>query len=188
MQEDIKLIREVLKGNIDSFNIIVNKYELMVLKYVYSILKSRETAEDITQEVFITVYNKLYTFDTKYKFSNWLIQIAKNKSIDYIRKYKRVHEANIEEVYELKSSAPSPEEEAEFSETKQLIMVFINSLSEVDKQILLLRYSQDKTFQDIAEILELSESSVKRRYYKARDKFKAYKDKTIDGKGKEVRR
>ena len=61
-------------------------------------------------------------------------------------------------------------------------MVFINKLSEVDKQILILRYSQDKTFQDIAEILELSESSVKRRYYKARDKFKAFKDKTIEGK------
>ncbi len=186
MQEDIKLVKEVLNGNIDSFNILVNKYELMVLKYVYSLLKSRETAEDITQEVFITVYNKLYTFNTKYKFSNWVIQIAKNKSIDYVRKYKRVHESNLEEVYELKSSAPSPEEEAEYNETRKLIMQFISTLNDTDKQILLLRYSQEKTFLDIAEILEISESAVKRRFYKCRDKFKDYRAKSLGSKIKEV--
>ncbi len=174
MQEDVKLVQEVLRGNIDSFNFIVNKYEFMVQKYVYTMIKNKEATEDITQEVFITVYNKLYTYDNKYKFSNWLIQIAKNKTIDYIRKYRRVYESNLEEFQDIKSKSPSPEEEAEYNEMKIKLAVFINTLGELDRQIILLRYTEQITFLDIAEILDISESAVKRRFYKCRDKFKDY--------------
>ena len=174
MEEDLKLVQSVLKGNTDSFNILVNKYELMILKFVYNMIKDREASEDIAQEVFITVYNKLYLYNSNYKFSNWVLQIARNKCIDYIRKYKRVYEANLEDVKDLATSEMSPEQVAEFKETKDLVLKFINSLNDVDKQILALRYTEEKTFTDIAEILDMNESAVKRRYYKARDKFKEY--------------
>ncbi|MCM8710749.1 sigma-70 family RNA polymerase sigma factor [Clostridium sp. SYSU_GA19001] len=176
MDEDLKLVQEVLKGNIDSFNILVNKYELTILRFVYNILKDREAAEDITQEVFITVYNKLYTFDKNYKFSNWIFQIARNKCIDYIRKYKRVYEANVEETRDIASSLISPEQSVEFKETKKLVENFLNTLNDVDKQIIILRYSNENiTFRDMAEIMKMTESAVKRRYYKARDKFKEFR-------------
>lgn len=182
MDEDLKLVEEVLKGNIDSFNILVNKYELSVLRFVYNTLRDREASEDITQEVFITVYNKLYTFNKSYKFSNWLFQIARNKCIDYIRKYKRVYEANVEEVSDVVSNDLSPEESAEFKEVKSLIQAFINTLNDTDKQIITLRYSNERlTFSDVGEILNMTESSVKRRYYKAREKFKEYRTKREEG-------
>jgi RNA polymerase sigma-70 factor, ECF subfamily len=172
LDEDMKLVQAILKGNIDSFNIIVNKYEMMILRFVYNMIRDREASEDITQEVFITVYNKLYMYNSSYKFSNWILQIAKNKCIDYIRKYKRVYEANLEDVRDLATKEVSPEQAAEYKETKAEVLKFINGLSEVDKQILTLRYSQGMTFTDIAEVLDMNESAVKRRYYKARDKFK----------------
>ncbi len=172
MDEDLKLIKEILNGNIDSFNILVNKYELYILKFVYNMIRDREAAEDITQEVFITVYNKLYMYNSKYKFSNWILQIARNKCIDYIRKYKRVYEANLEDVKDLVSKEPSPEQSMEFKETKAIVENYIESLNEIDKQIIILRYTDELTFLDIAEVLNMSESAVKRRYYKARDKFK----------------
>ncbi|WP_040210166.1 RNA polymerase sigma factor [Clostridium polynesiense] len=186
MNEDLKLVKEVLSGNIDSFNILVNKYELMVLKYVYSFLKDKEASEDITQEVFITVYNKLYTYNSRYKFSNWIIQIAKNKCIDYVRKYRRVYEANLEDVHELKSKAPQPEEQAEFNETRRMILSFLDTLGETDRQILLLRYTQEITFLDISEIMDISESAVKRRFYKCRDKFKEFRDQNQNHGVREV--
>nr|WP_276512265.1 sigma-70 family RNA polymerase sigma factor [Clostridium tetanomorphum] len=174
----MKLVQEVLNGSIDSFNIIVNKYELPILKFVYNIIKNKETSEDITQEVFITLYNKLYLYKKEYKFSNWIFQIAKNKCIDYMRKYKRVYEANIEDIKDLISNEVSPEQSIEFKETKKNIEKFINSLDCIDKQIIALRYSKEKlTFHDIAEILNMNESSVKRRYYKTREKFKEYSSK-----------
>lgn len=177
MEEDLRLILEILKGNIDSFNILVNKYEHSVVHFVYNNLRDKEAAEDITQEVFITVYNKLYTFNKQYKFSSWLFQIARNKCIDYVRKYKRVYEANVEEVQEIASSEISPEQSAEYKEVKKLIEGFIDTMSDIDKQIVLLRYSNEHmTFADIAVILSLGESAVKRRYYKAREKFKEYRN------------
>lgn len=172
MDEDIKLVKAVLNGNTDSFNIIVNKYESMILKFVYNMLRDREASEDISQEVFITVYNKLYMYNTSYKFSNWILQIARNKCIDYIRKYKRVYESNLEDIKELASSEMSPEQTAEFKETKEAVLDFIKDLNDIDRQLIILRYTQDLTFYDIGEILNISESAVKRRYYKLRDKFK----------------
>ncbi|MBU5591798.1 sigma-70 family RNA polymerase sigma factor [Clostridium sp. MSJ-4] len=174
LDEDLKLIKEILNGNVDSFNIIVNKYQSLILKFIYNMIKDKEAAEDITQEVFITVYNKLYMYNSKYKFSNWILQIARNKCIDYIRKYKRVYEANIEEVIGLASKEPSPEQKLEFKELKTNVERFINDLGDIDKQILILRYAEELTFLDIAEIMNMSESAVKRRYYKSRDKFKAF--------------
>jgi RNA polymerase sigma-70 factor (ECF subfamily) len=173
LNEDIELVSEVLNGNIDSFNILVNKYELIVLRFVYSITKDKEASEDIAQETFIAAYNKLYLYDKKYKFSNWLLQISKNKAIDFIRKFKRVYEANIEDAKDLKSKEASPQEQLEFLDLKKEVMMFIQSLEEVDRQIILLRYSGERTFFDISQILSISESSVKRKYYRLREKFKS---------------
>lgn len=174
LEEDLKLVKAILNGKVDSFNILVNKYELMILKFIYNMIKDKEASEDICQEVFITVYNKLYMYNTNYKLSNWMLQIAKNKCIDYIRKYKRVYEANLEEVQELATKEASPEEAAEYNETKNLVLKFIGELNDADRQIITLRYTENLTFTDIAQILDMSESAVKRRYYKTREKFKEY--------------
>ncbi len=175
--EDIKLVNGVLQGNIESFNKIVNKYELMVLKFVFNMIKQREAAEDITQEVFITIYNKLEMYDKRHSFSNWILQISKNKTIDYIRKYKKVYEGNIDEAYDISSQDMSPEEIAEYKEVKNKIKEYIKTLEETDKQILILRYSENLTFTDIAEILGLTESTAKRRYYKIRENYKDFAKK-----------
>lgn len=174
MDEDLKLVEEVLKGNLDNFNIIVNKYEFPILKFIYNTVHNKEAAEDIAQEVFITVYNKLYTFKRKYKFSSWIFQIAHNKCIDYIRKYRRVYESNIEEEREMCSGDISPEQSAEFKETKKQVESFISALEHTDKEILNLRYSGNLTFCEIASILGINESTVKRRYYKVREEYKEY--------------
>lgn len=174
VQEDLKLIETILDGNVDSFNILVNKYELTVLRFIYNMIKDKEASEDITQEVFITVYNKLYLYDKSHKFSNWLLQISKNKCIDYIRKYKRVYESNIEDIPNITSKEMSPEQVAEFKETKENIESYLNCLNEVDRQILTIRYSLNMTFYDLSQVLEMTESNVKRRYYRSRENFKTF--------------
>lgn len=175
LDDDKDLVKQVLKGNVDSFNIIVNKYEITILRIVYNMLRNKEAAEDITQEVFITAYNKLYMYKDKYKLSNWLIQIAKNKTIDYIRKYKRVYEANIDDFYDIPSKEEGPDSIVEYNETKVAISNFINTLDEVEKDILILRYSGKKSFSDISEILNLNESTIKRKYYNVREKYNGYR-------------
>lgn len=171
-EDDIILIENILNGDVRSFESLVEKYEVTILKFIYSMIRDKQIAEDITQEVFITVYNKLNTFDNRYKFSNWILRIAKNRCIDYIRKMKKINESNIEDFVGLKSKEITPEEAVEFEETKQIIAEYINTLSDIDKQIIILRYSQKTTFSDISKILDINESSVKRRYYKIKEQFK----------------
>lgn len=175
--EDIRIVNSILGGNADDFNAIVSKYEIMVLRFVYNMIKQKEAAEDITQEVFITIYNKLYMYDKKHSFSNWILQISKNKCIDYIRKYKKVYESNIDDAYDISSKEMLPQDVAEYNEVKKNIEEYIKTLEDVDKQVLILRYSENLTFTDIAEILGLTESTAKRKYYKIRENFRnQYKD------------
>lgn len=174
MDEDLKLVDQVLKGNIDSFNILVNKYEFSVLKFTYNMIRDKEAAEDITQEVFIIVYKKIYTYNREYKFSSWVFQIAKNKCIDFMRKYKRVYESNIENEKNNCSKGISPEGIVELSETKKEIQDFINTLEELDREILVLRYSGEITFIEIATILNINKATIKRRYYKIRERYRDF--------------
>lgn len=174
LEEDIKLVAEVLKGNIDSFNILVNKYEFSVLKFTYNMIRDKEAAEDITQEVFIIVYKKIYTYNREYKFSSWLFQIARNKCIDFMRKYKRVYEANIENEKDNCSKEYSPEGMVELRETKKEIQEFINTLEELDREILVLRYSAEITFTEMAVILNINIATIKRRYYKTRERYRNF--------------
>lgn len=168
------LVEETLNGKIKSFEDLVSKYEIVVMRFIYSMIKDKQISEDITQEVFITVYNKLYTFDSKYKFYSWILRIAKNKCIDHIRKYSKINETNIDETLGISSKEISPENIIEFKETKEIIRRYINNLGELDKQIIMLRYSSNVTFGEISKILDISESSVKRRYYKIKEQFKKY--------------
>lgn len=175
--EDIILVEKTLKGDVGSFEEIVRKYQMSVLKFVYSMIREKEASEDITQEVFITVYNKLYLYNKKYSFFNWIIQIAKNKTIDYTRKYRKVFESDIDEAYNISSKDMGPDEVLEYREMRGSIQKYILSLDMVDREILSLRYSSNMTFKDIAEVLKLAEPTVKRRYYKIRDGFKNCCDK-----------
>jgi DNA-directed RNA polymerase specialized sigma24 family protein len=143
INEDIDIVKSILMGNTELFEIIVNRYEIGIQRYIYNMVRNSETSEDLTQEVFISSYNKLYTFNREYKFSTWLFQIAKNKTIDYIRKNN--------------------------------ILDFIKCLNEIDRQILFLRYTKNKiTFQQIALILNMPESSVKKRYYRIYDRYELF--------------
>jgi RNA polymerase sigma factor (sigma-70 family) len=174
INEDIDIVKSILMGNTELFEVIVNRYEIGIQRYVYNMVRNSETSEDLTQEVFISAYNKLYTFNREYKFSTWLFQIAKNKTIDYIRKNKK--KVDLEYCDIIASSVDqSPENFVELMETKNNIFEFIKCLNEIDRQILLLRYTKNKiTFQQIALILNMPESSVKKRYYRIYDRYELF--------------
>jgi RNA polymerase sigma factor (sigma-70 family) len=174
INQDIDIVESILLGNSNLFEIIIQRYEISIHRFIYNMVRSRETSEDITQDVFISAYNKLYSFNKEYKFSTWLFTIAKNKSIDYIRKNKK--KTQIEYCAEgTSSSSNSPESFVEFMETKKNILDFINSLNETDKQILLLRYTKDMiTFKQMAIILNMPESTIKKRYYKLYDRYESF--------------
>jgi RNA polymerase sigma-70 factor (ECF subfamily) len=187
--EDLSIIDEVLASNSNAYELIVKKYEKSILRFIYSIVKNKEAAEDLSQETFITAYQKLYSYSRKHKFSNWLYQIARNKSMDYLRKNKEKYNENLEEAYNLHYEF-SVEAAVEFNETKMLIRDYIETLKPLEKHILSLKYTNESlTFNDIAEIVKMSEAAVKWRYYKICNNFSKYSLKASElGNKKSYRR
>lgn len=172
---DSELVRDILNGNIESFDKIINKYEYSVYRFIFAMVRDAEEAKDITQEVFITLYNKLYMYRGKSKFSSWLYKIARNKSVDYIRKNKKVIPLNIEDAWDISSSELLPEQWLEFKETREELQSFIESLDNITKHILILKSSDSSLkLADIAEILNINISTVKTKYYRLWDKYNSF--------------
>jgi len=173
--QDKEIVERILNGDVQAFELIINRYEISIARFIYQMVRDKETAEDLTQEVFILAYNKLFTYKSDYKFSAWLYRIARNKTIDYIRKEGKVKSVNLDDIGPICSNESSPEEIIEFRELKETIESFIRTLDIIDKQILTLRYTKHElTFNDIADMLNMSLSSVKKRYYKIYDKYEKY--------------
>jgi len=172
--QDIDVVESILLGHSELFEIIIQRYEIAINRFIYNMVRNLETSEDLTQDVFISAYNKLYSFNKEYNFSTWLFSIAKNKSIDYIRKNKKKIEIEYCEE-NTPSRSNSPEDFVEFMETKRNILEFIKSLNETDKQILMLRYTKEKiTFQQIGLILDIPDSTIKKRYYRLYDRYESF--------------
>lgn len=178
--DDLTLVRDILKGNADSFNVLIYRYEYYVFNFINKLIGDSESARDLTQEVFITVYNKLYTYKQEYKFSNWLFQIARHKCVDHARKRRKLVEIDFESAGEMVSREISPEQHLDFKETQRVLKGFIDRLDDSDRQIMILRYLNDNmTFNDIADILRMNSSTVKTKYYRMLDRLKIHMNEAM---------
>lgn len=90
MENDDILVENVLNGNIESFSVIVSKYQNRLLNFLLGLTSCREDAEEILQDVFIRAYNYLYRYNSNWKFSTWIYSIAANSFKDYYNKKKKV--------------------------------------------------------------------------------------------------
>lgn len=176
--DDISLVERVLSGDINAFELIIDKYEDAIFRFIYSIIGQKETSEDLCQDAFIKAYNKLNLFNKEAKFSTWMYQIAKNTAIDYIRSNSKVKIIPSEALNNAESNYDKPEDVAVFNDTKTDVEEFIRTLEPIDKKILAIRYNcSEITFKDISEILSMNISTVKKRYYAIYKKYSDFRDK-----------
>ena len=92
---DSELIEIAISGREESFEELVRRYQRPITNYVYRMLGNYDAALDVTQEIFIKVYNSMARYSSEYKFSTWLYKISHNAAIDYIRRHS-VHEQSLE--------------------------------------------------------------------------------------------
>lgn len=180
--DDIELVERILKGEAKYFEYIIDKYELSILKYIYSFIGDRAMAEDLCQDTFVSVYNKLYTYNKENKFSTWIYSIAHNKAIDYLRKASKNKEIAIDNIKDSISGERSPQEIVEYKEILGSIENFINTLSLIDKQIVYFKYAHpEMSFKEISKLMGMNESTVKKRYYRLYTKYEKYTNNKIKG-------
>jgi RNA polymerase sigma-70 factor (ECF subfamily) len=172
---DGELIVSAVAGRTDGFEELVRRYQRPITSYVYRMLGDHESALDVTQEVFIKVYNSLTKYSSDYKFSTWLYRIAHNAAIDHMRRNSinamSIEAENADGTYQIQieSSRPSPEQDHERREWRTEIDAVVRCLPAAYRDLILLRHSRDLSYDEIAEETGLPLGTVKNRLFRARE-------------------
>ncbi len=172
---DGELIEGAVAGQTAGFEELVRRYQRPITSYVYRMLGDYESSLDVTQEVFIKVYNSLHKYSFDYKFSTWIYRIAHNASVDHMRRNSvtpqslEVENADGSFEIQLESRIASPEQERERSEWRSEIETVVKCLPAVYKDLILLRHSRDLSYDEIAEVTGLPLGTVKNRLFRARE-------------------
>lgn len=172
---DGELITNAINGRPDSFEELVRRYQRPITSYVFRMLGNYESSLDVTQEVFIKVYNSLTKYSPEYKFSTWLYRIAHNAAVDHLRRNSvnvhSIESENGEGTFELQieSRAASPEQEHERSEWRSEIESVVRCLPPAYRDLILLRHGRDLSYDEIAQVTSLPLGTVKNRLFRARE-------------------
>lgn len=172
---DGELVIDAVTGRVDGFEELVRRYQRPITSYVFRMLGDYESALDVTQEVFIKVYNSLSKYSSEYKFSTWLYRIAHNAAIDHMRRNsvspQSLETENADGSYQLQieSRGPSPEQDQERREWRTEIDSVVECLPPTYRDLILLRHSRDLSYDEIAEVTGLPLGTVKNRLFRARE-------------------
>jgi RNA polymerase sigma-70 factor (ECF subfamily) len=172
---DRDLVISASKGLEGGFEELVRRYQRPISAYVYRMVGDYESALDLTQEIFIKIYGSLSRYRPEFKFSTWIYKIAHNAAIDHLRRNTGRERSLISgtesDNYDLpiESEGLSPEQQSEREERRVEIELVIRSLPTAYRELIVLRHSQDLTYEEIVEVTGLPLGTVKNRLFRARD-------------------
>ena len=174
-ERDIETISKALKTNNQKYyNKLMSQYHNSVHFYVNDIIKNKTISNDLTIEIMGKAFINLKSYNFKYAFSTWIFTIAKNHCIDYLRK-NNLKTVSIDELtnndeyyFEIPSKDSNPEDLLIRKQRIQLLRRLVNQLSLKYINVVKLRYFKEMSYGEISEELNLSESTIKIRLYRAR--------------------
>ena len=166
-QPDFGVLRKAQKGDERAFSLIVRAYETPVYNYVLRLVGDRALAEDLTQEVFLRVYQGLPKFSLRSRFTTWMFQVTKNRVLDELRSMERRPRSFVA----LDDLPPLEVVDAPFEriETIDALWRAVENLNVDLKMALLLRDIVGMSYNEIADSLEITLATVKWRIFKARE-------------------
>lgn len=164
-------ISELQSRNPEALNYIVDKYGDIIYKIAYSNLHSASLAEECVNDVLLKVWNSIDRYNySKGKFSTWITTIAKNTSIDMLRKEKKYFENQEYDEYMSSSSENIEADQITKTELQKVIDNIIN-FDEIDREIFIQHFFLNKSLKDIAAKLDMSVNSISLRILRARKKL-----------------
>ena len=185
---DRELVAIAVDGLDGSFEELVRRYQRPIAAYVYRMVGNYESALDLTQEIFIKVYNSLSRYRAEFKFSTWIYKIAHNAAVDHLRRTSTREQSLVagteSDSFELpiESSHLTPEQESERKERRGEIESVVRALPANYRELIILRHSQDLSYEEIVEVTGLPLGTVKNRLFRAREMMRQqFVDKGITG-------
>ena len=166
-QPDLGVLRKAQRGDERAFSLILRAYEVPVYNYVLRLVGDRSLAEDLTQEVFLRVYQGLPRFSLRCRFTTWLFQVTKNRVLDELRASERRPRALVA----IDDIAPLEVLDAPIERLEEIDALWkaVENLRTDLKMALLLRDVVGLSYTEIADSLEVTLATVKWRIYKARE-------------------
>jgi len=186
---DNEIISRVLQGEQNAYAELVNRYQSYVFTLTLRLIKSREDAEEVAQDVFIKAYRSLADFRGESKFSTWLYTITNTTSISFLRK-KRLNMDSLdnEKVFEVADNHNSGFRADTIEKKSKVNMVnqAITLLNPDDAEIITLFYKAEQTLEEISKILGLETNTVKVRLHRARTRLKEKMEKYFSEEVKNI--
>ncbi len=175
-QTDEELVLLIQQGLEEPFGILMDRYTQKLLRYGKRFISSPDNIEDIVQEVFIKVYKNIQSFNTKLKFSPWIYRIAHNAFVNYLRKKDKepllVFDFDALLNHSIYEDPAIKEKENE--ETRVLLDTGLKQLPPAYREILVLYYFEDLSYQEIADVLHVPTGTVGIRLKRAREILKKH--------------
>lgn len=157
---DEKIVKKAIKGNDKAFIILMNQYKEQIYRTAFAYVKEENLALDIVQEVVCKAYKSIESLREPKYFNTWIMRIAINVSTDFYNKKSKLIYMEHEEL------SKNMDIEHYDNDERLFLMEALDKLDEKYKKIIILKYFDDLTFKDIAEILNMSENTVKTNLYK----------------------
>jgi len=173
---DQALVERYRNGDRDAFTELVIRYQRPIYNAAFWILRSADDASDIAQGVFLKVAEHLDDYDSQHRFFSWIYRIAVNESLNLLR--RNGHEEWLDDEIDLPGAeTANPESQASSAERSRNIQRALMGLSASDRTVITLRHFSECSYQEIAEILQIDEKTVKSRLFEARHRLRdALKD------------
>ena len=172
--DDTKLIERCIEGDRQAFESLLVQYEKPVFNAAYRMLNNKEDASDVTQTVFLKVYENFDSFDPSRRFFSWVYRITLNESINWLDKQKRLEPLQ----QEAADDGKSPEQEVASAELSAEIQAALMTIKTDYRTVVILKHFLGCSYMEISETLEIPEKTVKSRLYSARQMLKDALTKT----------
>jgi RNA polymerase sigma-70 factor (ECF subfamily) len=166
--EEIGWVDQALRGDRAAFGQLMHRYAGAVYNLTYRMLGNAEDAEDASQEIFLRAYTRLESFDRQRRFSTWLLSIGSNYCIDRLRRRRFSWLTLDDAAFALPSAERGPERTALDHERQAVVQAALQKLPEHYRMVTVLRYWSDLSYEEIAKVTGLPESTIKTRLHRAR--------------------
>ncbi len=155
----------------EAFEIILNRYKKKILNFIFRIIHNFHVAEELSQDVFVSIYLKRKSYTNSGKFSSFVFKIATNKTFNYLKKGKELFLEEKETNFEIEKENQDPLLKAISDERKMIFENKLMELSPVERTALILYIKEEKSYQEISEMMNCSLQSVKNYIHRGKAKL-----------------